>query len=229
VQCTNNLHTIAIAALDYKDTAGCFPRATHANDALPPEERLGWQFELLPYLEQDRLYCEFDPGQGWDAPYNQAPASFPLKCFRCPKGDDAAPNLTYYVGLAGLGPHAADLPKDSPKAGLFGWERTVTIKDIGDGTSNTILAIESFVNNGPWAAGGPATVRCVDVDDQPYIGTDRPFGRVHADRTWFGTMPMPANAALADGSVRQLQHTINPRTFEALVTINGGEERRDDF
>jgi hypothetical protein len=229
VQCKNNLHMMAIAAHEYKDTTGHFPPATHPNDALPPDERLSWQFELLPYLEQDKLYREFDQSQGWQSPNNLAPESRLVKPLRCPKAPSDPPNLTSYVGLAGLGPDAADLPKDSPRAGLFGWERTVTINDIRDGTSCTILAIESFVNNGPWAAGGTTTVRCVDIDDQPYIGTDRPFGLVHADWTWFVTMPMSANAALADGSVRQLQHTINPRTFEALVTINGGEEIRDDF
>jgi hypothetical protein len=37
-------------------------------------------------------------------------------------------------------------------------------------------------------------------------------------------LPALANAALADGSVRAINATVSPRTFEALATIAGGEE-----
>src|SRR5207253_1683731 len=133
------------------------------------------------------------------------------------------------IGMAGVGTDAATLPTDSPRAGVFGYDRIVTIEDITDGTAYTILTIETFANNGPWAAGGFATVRGVDPETQPYIGIDRPFGRLHAQRSWFGTMPTSANAAFVDGSVRNLDHSISPRTFEALATMAGGEEIHEEY
>jgi prepilin-type processing-associated H-X9-DG protein len=197
---------------------------------LPPEKRLSWQVALLPYLEQDDVYAKIDLEQAWDAARNEEGVRRVIKCFLCPTGNAPLdPGVTYYIGMAGVGPDAVTLPKDSPRAGVFGYDRTIALKDITDGTMNTILALESFIDNGGWAAGGRATVRSIDPDDQPYIGIDRQFGRLHAQRSWFGTMQTSANAAMADGSVRQIRHTINPRVFEALVTIAGGEQILDEY
>jgi prepilin-type processing-associated H-X9-DG protein len=187
----------------------------------------------LPYIEQDAAYEAIDLEQPWDAPRNQEAVVHRIKLYLCPAGFDTSesghPAITHYIGMAGIGPDAATLPIDSPRAGIFGYDRTIAMKDITDGTTNTILALESFIDNGSWAEGGRATVRGIDPDDQPYIGIDRPFGRLHAQRSWFGTMPTSANAAMADGSVRQIHHTISPQVFEALVTIAGGEQIPADY
>jgi len=137
--------------------------------------------------------------------------------------------VTNYVGLTGIGPDAALLPKESPRAGVFGYERTISSKDITDGTSTTLLAVETAVDNGPWAAGGSATVRFVDPNDQPYVGTGRPFGRLHGTQLWSGfTQPITV-AVFVDGSVRRIGPDVNPQVFEALVTIAGGEHIPDDY
>ena len=74
---------------------------------------------------------------------------------------------------------------------------------------------ETTFANGPWTAGGPATVRGLDSRRQPYIGRGRQFGKAHRG----GAM-----VAFADGSVRFVKESINPRVFEALSTIAGGEQ-----
>jgi prepilin-type processing-associated H-X9-DG protein len=221
-----------LASLNYADMHERLPQGTVPLAGQSAEKRLSWHVTLLPYIEQHKLYEMIDQQQSRDAPRNSEAINLPVKLYLCPKGDDRnAENcpVTHYVGMAGVGTDAATLPTDSPRAGVFGYDRIVTIADIKGGCANTILAIESFVDNGPWAAGGFATVRGIDPSQQPYIGIDRPFGRMHADRSWFGTMPSSANTAFVDGSVRSLDHSINPSVFEALATMAGGEENYDEY
>jgi prepilin-type processing-associated H-X9-DG protein len=128
--------------------------------------------------------------------------------------DAAGHELTSYAGVAGLGPDAAELPLEDPRAGIFGYDRLTPLGAITDGTATTMAAAETAESNGPWKAGGPATVRGLDPSRQPYIGPGRQFGGTHRD----GAM-----VAFADGSVRFIRATIDPKVFEALSTIAGGE------
>ena len=95
----------------------------------------------------------------------------------------------------------------------MGYDRTTTMALIADGTSNTIALMETRAAVGPWARGGPATVRGYDTADHPAVGDGRPFGG-HAGGV---------NVAMADGSVRFVRSAIDPRKLAAAVTIAGGE------
>jgi Protein of unknown function (DUF1559) len=137
--------------------------------------------------------------------------------------------LAHYVGLTGVGTDAAGLPVTDPRAGFFGCERTFALEDVKDGTSNTLLAVETASQLGPWAAGGAATARAVDPGGQPYVGRGRPFGRDHYEQAVFVKTPAGANAVMLDGSVRYLSESISARTFEALVTPAAGDAVGGDF
>jgi Protein of unknown function (DUF1559) len=210
-----------------------YPAGTLANPALAPEERLSWCVVVLPYLEKEDLHKQLDTARGWRAEENRPAVREMVKFFLCPANThltaDGGLALTHFVGVAGVGRDAAALPAADPKAGFFGYDRTVARRDIKDGTSNTLMVIETSADNGPWAAGGRATVRGLDPDTQPYLGRGRPFGTVHYAPRFAGTAQAPANAALADGSVRTLSESISARTFEALATIAGGDEVGHDF
>jgi prepilin-type processing-associated H-X9-DG protein len=136
----------------------------------------------------------------------------------CPAGPDDGgtpmPGLTSYVGVAGVGTDAARLPGHDPRAGIFGYGRQVRLEDIKDGASMTMAVVETAERNGPWTAGGPATVRGLDPARRPYIGRGGQFGGTHRGG---------AAVLFADGSVRFVRASIRPRTFEALATIAGGE------
>jgi len=234
-QCTNNLKSIVLAAHCYHDTNGSFPRGTHVHGELPPEERLSWMVTLLPFIEQDNVFKAIDMEEGWQSAKNKSAVNTRIKMYLCPAVfDPNRPNLanaTHYVGLTGLGDDSALLPKESPRAGLFGYDRVVSLEDIKDGTSATIMVIETNATPGPWAAGGISTLRAVNADDQPYIGVGRPFGGMHVrERSWFRKEQHLVSVGLADGSGRWLDESINPQTFEALVTIAGGEKiDADDY
>ena len=203
------------------------------NPGLPPEERLSWCTALLPYLEEENLFKQVDTTQGWRADVNRPAVRQVVKVFLCPSNDNrptgAEPALTHYVGVAGVGRDAAALPAGDPKAGFFGYDRATALRDLKDGASHTLMVIETSADNGPWAAGGRATVRGVDPDDRPYLGKGRPFGAVHYEPRFVGQAQAPANAVFADGSVRCLPESISAQTFEALATVSSGDEVGPDF
>jgi prepilin-type processing-associated H-X9-DG protein len=216
--CANNLRNIANALLGYLGAQGgekAFPSGTCANPSLPPEKRLSWYAVITPYLDYPILDA-MDWIQPWDNQSNDPIACTRIELLVCPTA--AAPQVghlpTPYIGIAGLGTDAPFLPKGHPRAGVFGYERRTTLAEISDGAAYTMIVAESGRVRGSWLAGGPATVRGLDTAELPYIGRGQQFGGVH---------PSGMNAAFADGSVRFVNDTINPRVVEALSTIAGGE------
>ena len=124
------------------------------------------------------------------------------------------PEPLVYVGIAGLGTDAPDLPSGHPRAGIFGYHRQTRSAELKDGASSTMMLAETTARIGPWTAGGPSSVRGLDPNHRPYLGRGRQFGGTHRG----GAM-----VAMADGSVRFLSDSIDSRVFEALSTVGGGE------
>jgi hypothetical protein len=229
LQCANNLKQIALGLHNYAATFRVMPPGTLYCPGSSPEQRLSWLVDILPYLEREDLYHQFDCKEGWEAPANVAPGKAAVRTLQCPDWSrEAGPDqgcLTAYVGVAGLGADAATLPANDPRAGLFGYDRCADLRAVKDGASNTLLILESARDNGPWSRGGPATVRGLDTADQPYVGVGRPFGGTHfAENTMFGRgKSVGCQGAMADGSIRFLPDGIDPKVLEALVTAAGGE------
>src|SRR5262245_8178609 len=145
------------------------PAGTVANSALPPAERLSWMVELLPFIEQEKLSATIDRKAGWDAEGHSAAVRTLVKIYRCAdwvrEAQEPAGHLTSYVGSAGLGADATELPAGDRNAGVFGHDRRTNLNDVPDGTSNTLMIWETARDNGPWAQGGLATLRGLDPGD----------------------------------------------------------------
>jgi prepilin-type N-terminal cleavage/methylation domain-containing protein len=231
-QCQNNLKQLALAVHNYVQTEGgkerYLPSGTVANPYLPPEERLGVFVPLLPYMENGDLFRRLDLKQGSTAG-NRAVGLTQLKVLSCPGQDAQAPGtgpaLTSYVGITGVGSDACNLRSGDPKCGAFGYDRRVGLSDFKDGLSQTLLFAETRDANGPWLAGGAASLRPVDPDHRPYLGDQGAFGRVHDEKKgWrLSSVPVTTNVAMADGSVRPLATSVPDNMLEALATIAGGE------
>lgn len=222
MECLNNLRQIGDAMLKYEDAHKSFPPGTVANDALPPERRLSWLTTLPPFLDQrtagagtmQALGERIDPALAWDEGANAAVARSAAPLFRCP-GDGAhdprvTPGLTDYVGMAGVGPDAADLKRSDPMAGVFGYDRAVAPTELTAGTTRTLIVTETARDNGPWTAGGRPTVRGLDPADRPYIGPGRAFGGMH---------PGGMNVLWADGSAGFMEEGISPELMETLTRV----------
>jgi prepilin-type processing-associated H-X9-DG protein len=245
VSCANNLKQIGLALHNYADIHAYkpatgqgsprLPAGTIPNAGLAPDQRLSWLVAILPFIEEDRLYRQLDLRAGWESSGNLHLSQTRIRVFEC--GDwrrefsSAQPWETPYVGIAGLGTDAATRPLGAPNIGAFGYDRQVAFADVKDGTSNTVMVLESARDAGSWAQGGFTTVRGLDLDGQPYLGAGRPFGGTHfSENDLFKRgHSIGCNALMVDGSVRFLSDTTSPEVLEALATVAGGEKVPEDF
>ncbi len=213
-QSKNNIKQIMLAMHNYHDTFNKFPQGTVPNDDLEIEERLSWLVSILPFLEQAPLYDQVNMKAGWESEENSNWFKTVIPTYNHPnfpvnKVDGYG--ATHYLGMAGVGAKGPTLEANDPKAGVFAYNRATHMRDIRDGTSNTI-AVGETTDPGPYAAGGKSTIR--PLVKQPYINGGNGFGSKSVGGAQFG---------LADGSVRFISENIDPEVMEALSTINGGE------
>ncbi|MHB1425110.1 MAG: TIGR03067 domain-containing protein [Gemmataceae bacterium] len=237
----SHIHELAAAMQAYVDKEGHFPRGAmprqinrHVLD-WRPDQRLSWMTQLLPYLSNGEFKnIKIDYKMGWyDDPNNIKVGMTVIPQFVTPSSSDKPtyfvdyPNLpvkhewaaTNFVGIAGVGLDAAEYRGDDPaKAkllGVFGYDRETQKTDIKDGLDQTIVLIQVPSSpKSPWIAGGGSTVRGVSEDldcVKPFVCTE-----YHGKRGTF--------AIMANGKVRFIPATIDPKTFQALCTIAGGDK-----
>jgi prepilin-type processing-associated H-X9-DG protein len=221
--CLNNLRGLGQATYEYHFLNGHFSRGTLPVPGLPPEKRLSWIAGVAPFLDAGKDHKPspkwqkfgelIHPKLGWQDPANRDAATTRLSGFLCPahpRDEASSFGLTHYVGFAGIGTDAATLSKEDPRCGMFGYDREIKDKDVTAGLSETLLATETEVNNGPWAAGGPATVRGLDPNVLPYVGPGAPFGGLH---------PRGLNVLWVDGHASFMLDTIKPEIFREQIKI----------
>lgn len=211
-QSKSNMKQIMLAMHNYHDVYQYFPVGTIEDSAEDPDDRLSWLVSILPFADQARLYEQIDRKSAWDSDVNSEWTEFNLDVLMNPADPDRGEGATHYIGMAGIGKDAAELKVNHPRAGMFGYDRQTRMRDIRDGTSNTIAITEASADIGPWAKGGRSTIR--GLTEEPYINGPDGIG---------GPFPGGMNAGLADGSVRFISENIDPDVFKALITINGGE------
>jgi Protein of unknown function (DUF1559) len=197
-QCVNNEKQIGLAIHNYISVHGAFPPAFTQDKAGKP--LLSWRVLILPYLEQDPLYKEFHLDEPWDSDHNKALISKIPVTYRCPTGND---NLTAQGKTRYLTPRG--------KATIFPGTETIKLRDVTDGTSNTIMVIDAGDANAViWSKPDDW-----DVDAEP--DTAAVF------RSHSGSQGNGSNFGIADGSIRFLSEKIKPAALKALLSRNGGE------
>ena len=196
MSCENNLKQIGLAMHSYHSTYRTFPPAYLPDEDGQPMH--SWRVLLLPFLNQQSLYDQYDFDLPWDSPDNQALASQISDIFHCPSDNIADHEATSYVVVVGL-------------ETAFPGAQTVSISDITDGTSDTILVTE--------VASSP--IHWMEPKDIPI------------EEFWEQTSfhPNGYNVSLADGSVRFMSDDTSPDQLNALTTIAAGDDSStlDDF
>jgi hypothetical protein len=232
-------HELAAAIAQYAQEKKHFPRGAAertppqepGSAPWPPEQRVGWMAEILPYLspESASVTRGITPNQSWRDGANLAAAGKLVPEFLAPEYAEATrwtthPGLekvvtasTHFVGVAGVGLDAARFRADDPdaakKLGVFGFDRVTGLDQVTDGLGATIVAIQVPAGSQrPWLAGGAATVVGV-----PEADSVKPFVCVTLEGRR-GTF-----ALMGDGKVRFVSETISDADFKALCTIAGGE------
>ena len=217
ISCQNNVKQIGLATLTYCDAMRRYPPATIPNHTLEVDIRFSWLFEILPYTESQDWYRRADFSLSWNDSRNRYSTAFLHPLYDCEHRPYQIHIVgkTSFIGITGVGPDAATLPLTHPDAGLFGYDRVVKSTDVPS-PSTTILLMETMTG-GPWAQGGPSTVR--GIEPGLAFGPTASFGSRHTEGGLFGTPGV--NAGMADGSVRFIKNTVHQSVLESLARLRG--------
>ena len=229
--CSNNLKPIMLGLHNYADchpdgsdrTSGydekqtsraAFPAGCYGAYSPVPESRLSWQVCLLPFVEQDRLFGQFDPAKGFVP--DSAGATCVVKLYLCPSARKIPEKpLTNYIAMAGLGEDVLTSPLGAKGNGFMGYDRASSFKDISDGLANTMAIAETNSALDHWAKGGQSTLRAINPSEPNLMGSDRLLGSLHSKGL---------NVAMCDGSVRFLSSKTSSQVLADMITIAGGEQ-----
>jgi prepilin-type N-terminal cleavage/methylation domain-containing protein/prepilin-type processing-associated H-X9-DG protein len=240
--CKNNLKQIGLAFHNHHDVHGYFPTGgwdwsepptyTSGQPAVGADQRAGWGFQILPFLEgdnawkggsaatdQDRILVAIGmSGKVFFCPSRRAPQAITFSDPDYLGGISAAHALCDYAAsnLEGTGVVQAVTP--------------VRIAQITDGTTNTLMVGEKRLNlsnlgqrqdaddigySSGWSGD---TIRSVkESPEQDYFGADPEevlFGSSHPGRF---------NAVFADGAVRTIPYGLDPDIFYRLGDISDGD------
>jgi prepilin-type processing-associated H-X9-DG protein len=246
IRCSNNLKQIALAMHNYEFNMNSFPPS-----------RLGqgyatWAVLILPYIEQDNLYRQWNLGLTYYQQNTTAQRSA-VPIYFCPSrrvansapmwsiSGDIPSSATLGSGSqnvpGALGDYAASIDRsgyDYPTTSqpsmtaAFQMGSGTRFADFTDGTSNTILMGEKQVPQGNLGVGW---WDCSIYNGDYYQCSCRAASRAFPlttnpqDTAWkFGSMHMQVVMfAFADGHVQSIPETIDPTTYELLGMRNDGQ------
>lgn len=190
-QTSNNLRQIGIAMHNYHDVYGSLPPAAKVDAEGKP--LLSWRVHLLPFVEAENLYDEFRLDEPWDSEHNKKLIERMPMAYRNPNLP-MADFKTNYLAVTGEGT-------------AFGGKEGTKFRDVIDGTSNTIIAVEANADRAViWSK--PDDLKFDPQQPLAGLGELRPGG---------------FQALLMDGSTRFIANTIDHDILRALITIAGRE------
>lgn len=186
----NNLNLLALSLLNYESAYGRLPPAAYVKKQGDP--KVSWRVRLLPYMEEQSLYGEYRQDEPWDSPHNKTLLSRMPDVFRA-------------SNMAGKDATSTTFRVPTGERTLFDSGRGVQLRQIIDGTSNTVVLMQVAAEHAtPWTK-----------PDGVEIHFDNPFKGAFTDEMqWL-------NVATMDGAVMSLPKTMGAKTFANLL-------KRDD-
>jgi prepilin-type N-terminal cleavage/methylation domain-containing protein len=186
-QCANNLKQMGLALHNFEEVYNYFPAAAVGgfSDASPYKH--GWMTFLLPFLEQDNLYRQYNMNANWYDSVNQPVVNVPLKVYQCPSAvgnhivsaangqvDDGngaiSAAITDYTGIWGMDKSFYPANGLTAPGDAHGLITTYPyppppgarfpgfpLAKITDGLSNTIAVTECANRPQLWVAGKPGS------------------------------------------------------------------------
>lgn len=192
-QCQNNLKQLGLALHTYESSARTFPPgrivyispgdngtpSANANATKGQGDCFGAFAHLLPYLDQANLYNQINFQLGPDTAANNFVSTQSLSVFLCPT-DPGQPLLMQGGALVGATNYVLNTgttfsvsvnnPSGNPVTGIFFENSSVRIRDISDGTSQTVCISEQTIS----------------------VADASVFGVANAGGTWNGITPSSA-------------------------------------
>jgi hypothetical protein len=195
--CHDQLKRLGAALYRFQEINHHFPAAAITDNTGKP--LLSWRVAILPQLGYQSLFDQFNVNEPWDSPQNLALAERMPSIYACPSLTGGTGWETGYQVVVGPKPGLGVLGT------LFEWDRGVEIREVLDGTSNTVMIVETN-RLIPWTK--PDDLQFEQDSPLPQFGS-RHEGGFHA--------------VFADGSTRYLKHTMTPNILKAILTRDGGE------
>ena len=224
--CGNHLRQIGTGLHAYHAAKKSFPPGgiewRSQADRTQNKRQLAWSAFLLPFIEEQAVYGMLDLSKSYDSERNAAGAARVVSTYLCPSVSRSTPlvngrGASDYGGIYGEridwpGRDSADRRNDPPK-GIMLYDRRISIREIRDGTSHTLIVSEdSNWSDGQWIDGR-------NIFDQAFEINNRiPF-----ENDIRSNHPSGALGLLADGSVQFLRDELDPHTLAAICTRARGE------
>jgi hypothetical protein len=185
-----NLKNLQLAMLLYHDQHGGLPVAAgheyRVNGKVRRSEHPhSWRIDVLPLLDQQKLYEQYRFDEPWDSEANLKVLKQMPDVFRSPFDESDSTNTSYFV-LTG------------PQT-VFSKDKSVTYKDIIDGTSHTISIVESK-RPMPWTK--PEDIEYAADKPVPQLG---------------GWETGRFLAAFMDGHIESLPADMNEKTLREFI------------
>lgn len=214
--CLNNLKQISLALQNYRQHHGAYPPAYLADAASRPMH--SWRVLILPFIEHQTLFHEYDLNESWDGPNNRKLWDQMPEVYRCPGRDRAR----------SLGGPFSDVPQNA--ASYFAvvgdetaWpgSRGIAESEIKDDPSETLLMLEYSGSAKPWTAPDDLTLdQALACFESP-----EPQGHIHVREGFFATTFQRDYyfSAFANGHGRFVPAGNGREAVRATLTIAGGE------
>jgi prepilin-type N-terminal cleavage/methylation domain-containing protein/prepilin-type processing-associated H-X9-DG protein len=252
-QCTNNLKQIGLALHEYATV-----HKEHLPVGSPGNAKHGLFSSMLPYLEQQPLHDQLDLEGTTRDTFDEPHRYTQLAVYVCPSypfppiyrnmaNSHMNGAITTYQGNGGT-IRSSNQPVtpaghgDFALNGVFGWQMFRALRDIRDGTSNS-LAVGEFVqrdfqggqfqvapgNTRAWIMGGTRTpangsYACKVMQHPPNVQIDRVADGVDFNHLPMGSFhPGGLNFVMCDGSVQFISESIDFEQLRDLATVNGNE------
>jgi prepilin-type N-terminal cleavage/methylation domain-containing protein/prepilin-type processing-associated H-X9-DG protein len=228
-QCTNNLKQIGLALHGYHDANNTFPAGgwiALPTDPTTANMNVGWSAVVLPWLEQRVVYDGLNLSFPYGNAVNSTGGHAVLTVYLCPSepratswNRDTGDVFDYadadYGGM--YGPRGLSSPVDAnnPPRGPMIFNQNVSLAQILDGSSQTILVGEDQeAIHAMWVDGHNVFDQCCPINARPKFE----FGEELTSRH-----PGGVNVLFGDGSARFLKNSTNPVVLSALCTRALGE------
>jgi prepilin-type N-terminal cleavage/methylation domain-containing protein len=230
-QCRNNMHQLGLALHNYHDAHNVFPPGK-GRDAAIGRDVHSWMTCILPYVDEAALYNAYNSSREANIAPNYTVIGSKLAQYWCPSNPDPQFHSPYgqtcYAGNQGT---VATL---NTSAGILFYISSIGIRDIRDGTSQTILVGEI---DAPWGnrtcnymkgwAYGRYSVQVrstgAPINSYPGIAWRYSSGDTCYAYTFGSYHEGGAFMLFADGQVRFLSENIDSTTFKALGSRAGNE------
>jgi len=203
--CNSRLRFLALACSGYEAKYGTFPPAYIADSKGRPMH--SWRVLILPYLNRNDLYSQYNFDEPWDGPQN-------IKLLDKMPGLYACPSCAPDSAGAAIHPRAASTRFTNYAAVLgprcvFRGEAPVARSAITDDAMQTLIIGEVTDAKIPWTK-----PEDIDIGKHTRLGDRLGFSSKHSGRLNFAT---------AAGGTKCLDTKTPQKTVDALFTRNGRE------